>query len=255
MRHLISKYSRLKLVIITTLFAVLLTKLMLYIGYNAFDVEVRFSEEVISLLAPVIIASSVTWFLFDLIKKLDKLEKNMRYIATYDPLTNTLTRKVFFEKTEYLLKASQRSSQEIVIMMIDIDFFKKINDTYGHIAGDFVLKKFGEMLNQNKRETDYVGRYGGEEFIVFLWGISSSAILNYTENLHKSLGNLQLQYDGNNIHITMSIGVSVVNRSNRLEIKEFIKQADMALYEAKQSGRNKTIVYDSKRAKNINTKF
>ncbi len=245
MRQILNKYSRQKLVFATTLFAILIAQLLMYIGYNAFAIEIRSSEIIIVIIAPLIITVMVTWYLFGLLIKLDTLEKEMRNLATYDQLTNTLTRKAFFEKANEYKKIADRESKKIILMMIDLDHFKKINDTYGHITGDFVLKSFGKVLNQYKRETDLIGRFGGEEFTLLLWGANSSGAIKYADYLHDKIRNLPLHYDGNTINISVSIGISDTESSN-IEIKELIDQADKALYQAKETGRNKTIVFKPK---------
>jgi len=242
-RHILNKYSRKKLIFASTLFAIILTNLLMFVGYALFSIEIRTSEFIIAIIAPLVVASIISSFLVDLLVKLNVLEKEMRHLANYDHLTNTLTRKEFFEKASEYRKIAQREKINTTFLMVDIDYFKKINDTHGHLAGDYVLSRFGHLLNQNKRETDLVGRFGGDEFILFLWGTDTVGALNYAEVLHNNLKNLGFQYNEVAINFTISIGISRTDIENQLEISALVDQADKALYAAKETGRNKTVVY------------
>ena len=243
MRNILNKYGKKKLIFAITLFSIVLTQLLMYIGYSLFSVDVRLSEIIIATVAPLIVASLVSWFLIDLLVKLNFMEKEMRYLATVDQLTKTLTRKEFFEKAIEYKKIARREKIHTTFLMIDIDYFKKINDTYGHLAGDEVLRDFGALLNQNKRETDLIGRFGGEEFILRLWDTDVDGAVVYAENIHRNIKKLDLKYNNIEINFTVSIGISPVDIEHQLEINKLIEQADNALYAAKESGRNKTVVY------------
>jgi diguanylate cyclase (GGDEF)-like protein len=215
----------------------------MFVGYAVFSIEIRTSELIIATVAPLTVALIVSCFFIDLLMKLNALEKEMRILATYDQLTNTLTRKEFIEKASEHKKIAQREKINTIFLMIDIDHFKKINDTYGHLVGDDVLSAFGDLLNQNKRETDLVGRFGGEEFILLLWNTDKAGAVTYAENIHNNLKKLDFQHNNIKISFTISIGISLSDVDNQSDINELIEQADKAMYAAKESGRNKTIVY------------
>ena len=243
-RQFITKYSTKILVVALTLVATLTTLLLLKIGYEIFDIEIRLSEWIIGIVAPLLIAPAFTWMLFSLLKDLDVLEKDMRNLATHDHLTNLLTRRVFFEKSNDLIALSNRDNREISLLMVALDHFKEINDTFGHVAGDNMLKAFGHMANNNKRKTDLICRFGGEEFAFLLWGMSPSDAMNYAGNLHNRLRKIKIQHNGNTIQCTMSIGLTSRDNSNKdIGINELTQQADNALYLAKNEGRNRTVVY------------
>ncbi len=211
--------------------------------YKILRAQIRPSEILVGILAPILIAPTVTWYLFGLIKELDVLEKEMRTLATYDQLTTLLTKRAFIEKATHYFNIARRGRHRFSILMVDLDHFKEINDTFGHIVGDHFLQKFGVIINQDKRETDLIGRYGGEEFIFLLWETDFSGVMQYTDKLHDKLRNMKLQHDGNNIQCTISIGVAYYSPSGKTqELTETIKQADNALYLAKKTGRNKTVV-------------
>jgi diguanylate cyclase (GGDEF)-like protein len=125
-------------------------------------------------------------------------------------------------------------------MIMDIDYFKNINDTYGHTAGDLVLNDISKAIKSNVRDYDIVGRYGGEEFIVILPHTSVGMAKRMAERLRKTIKLLQV----NNISVTVSIGVTR-NMPEDTSIDDLVKRADMHLYEAKQSGRDCVITSDS----------
>lgn len=244
MRRIISKHNRVTLAMVITLVSVLSSLSILLVGYSLFSVEIRFSEIAIGIIAPLLIAPSVTWFLFGLLKELDLLEKEMRNMATYDQLTNALTRTAFFEKASNLLNLAKREFQQLSILMIDLDNFKQINDRYGHAGGDFVLGIFGEMMNKHKRKTDLFGRLGGEEFVLILWRMNIQDAVKYSRFLHNNLEHMNFKHNKNFIRCSISIGITHYKDSNiDAQLSELLEQADDALYQAKETGRNKTIIY------------
>lgn len=244
MRHVICKYSHKNLVLITSLFSVLVTQLMVHGGYYVFGIDVRMSEQVVSIIAPLSISSLVTWLLFDLLKKLDSLEQEMRGLANHDQLSGTLTKKAFIDHANDRMKISRRENQEITLLMMDLDHFKKVNDTYGHLAGDYVIKSVGQLLNRNKREADLVGRFGGDEFIMLLWGTDAAGATQFANDLCKTVKELNLLHIGNSINLSVSIGISEAYRGEHGEVAELVSQADKALYLAKKSGRDKSVAFE-----------
>jgi diguanylate cyclase (GGDEF)-like protein len=123
------------------------------------------------------------------------------------------------------------------LIMLDIDFFKKINDELGHIKGDFVLEKVAEILKDNSRKNDLIGRYGGEEFIMVLPKVNIENANFVAEKLRKKVEDSNILKDKK---ITISLGISLYE--NEESIKDFIEKSDLALYEAKKT-RNKCVVY------------
>lgn len=130
------------------------------------------------------------------------------------------------------------------MLMMDLDNFKKINDTHGHLAGDYVINSVGQLLNQNRREADLVGRFGGDEFIMLLRGADAAGAMQFANDLCKLIKGLELQYNGNSIKVSTSIGISGVYGGNHEDFAELISQADKALYLAKKSGRDKSVAFD-----------
>jgi len=161
-----------------------------------------------------------------------------------DPLTNCYNRR-FLE--EYIVKyehLAKRQGNTVGIFMLDIDHFKMVNDTYGHQAGDTILKKFASVVRDSIRASDLVFRYGGEEFVVLLPEIKSGAGINVAEKIRTNVESTHIKVDsGVIVHITVSIGVAEFPQDAR-SLKEAIKFADIALYKAKKSGRNKVCRFD-----------
>lgn len=158
-------------------------------------------------------------------------------LARTDNLLGLFNRDYFLAFATNEIKKKKRSDKEIFIFLIDIDHFKKINDTFGHFAGDEVLRAFAKNLKSNLRDFDIIARWGGEEFIGMLLTEDANYFQYIIERLRKSTQELCVIYDGEIINFSISIGCSFVKKEDK-SIHETIKRADLALYKAKQSGRN-----------------
>ena len=126
--------------------------------------------------------------------------------------------------------------------MLDIDHFKHINDTYGHLAGDMVLKKVAHLIKDKGRVTDMSGRYGGEEFLILFRNTDSQNAYELAEKIRAGIEQKQLIYQKHNIKVTISIGVAAID-TNMKSSNDWIQHADTAMYLSKQKGRNQTTIY------------
>ena len=156
-----------------------------------------------------------------------------------DSLTGLYTRRFLSKKIKEFLK----SKGPFGIILIDLDFFKKVNDTYGHQAGDHVLKETAHLLKTISRKDDIIARYGGEEFVLLINQASQSSLLKICEKIRLSIAQHKYKYEDKQIPVTTSLGASL--STNDLQETEdlLIKQADRALYEAKKRGRNQGLLW------------
>ncbi|SDK46299.1 diguanylate cyclase (GGDEF) domain-containing protein [Maridesulfovibrio ferrireducens] len=177
----------------------------------------------------------------DLIEKeLTILDNNyqLKRISEIDALTQIDNRYSFLTKAEIEINRSKRYNHHFSFIFFDLDWFKKINDKYGHQIGDTVLKEFSKTVNSQLRTTDLFGRYGGEEFIVALPETDLASAKLLANRIRERVQKMNIVYESSNVSITVSAGVSELTDDDR-DIDTVINRADMALYEAKQSGRNK----------------
>ncbi len=172
------------------------------------------------------------------IKELEDELDETKKEANLDHLTGLLNRRAFEEAVNGLIKKYKTAKIPFSFIFIDIDFFKEINDTYGHTIGDETLRDVAETLRKYLRNEDIIGRYGGEEFGVVLPNIKLDTALKIAERLKNAIKNKTIKIDGHNIKITASFGVIEIDNSVN-SIDELIKKADLALYAAKKDGRDK----------------
>jgi two-component system chemotaxis response regulator CheY len=173
-------------------------------------------------------------------ERIIRLENKISQLAFTDALTGVLNRRAFMEKLETEINRAHRKDRSLSIVMIDIDFFKKVNDTYGHQMGDVVLQRFSEHLSSRLRGYDFIGRYGGEEFIVCLPESSENQACQLAERLRKSLADLVIEVPGSDepLRITASFGVASADLKLEVCKELLLNKADQALYRAKEQGRN-----------------
>ena len=167
-----------------------------------------------------------------------QLEAELKILATTDSLTGLNNRRHLLESGSRIMEAYRRYRRPLALLMLDIDHFKKINDTYGHAAGDLVLIQLADVLRSVLRAADLCGRFGGEEFVCLLPETSVAEALVLAERLRGKLAEQAVFSEAGEIFFTVSIGVSVAMPED-ISIDRLIHRADMALYEAKRTGRNR----------------
>lgn len=175
--------------------------------------------------------------LIEVRKKLEAQAKVLQSLSSTDELTGLMNRREVNLRAPEVINQAKRYVHTITLLMIDIDYFKKINDSYGHLEGDRVLKELGLRLKTFGRQTDLIARFGGEEFIMLLPDTDATDAKLFAQRLHK----LMLEIEVNNTPVTISIGITMSDGSQDLE--DLTKQADIALYKAKNNGRNRTEFY------------
>lgn len=181
----------------------------------------------------------------DLEAKICSLEDKLKIAekeAVEDHLTGLMSRRAYETSVLKVEKTYQRENIQYAIIFFDIDHFKKVNDTYGHKAGDIVLSTFAKILKSQTRDSDIVARYGGEEFVAIVDFKLKRELLNYLKRIKSIVRDNAFNCDGKNIKITFSAGV--VLRSDHKSYEHAIQKADILLYEAKEGGRDKILMED-----------
>jgi diguanylate cyclase (GGDEF)-like protein len=166
----------------------------------------------------------------------ERTDREIMQLAMTDSLTGVPNRRALMEQAE--LVRAQRGGNPVALLMIDVDHFKRINDTFGHPAGDEVLRQASALMGQRLRAGDVLGRYGGEEFCVIAPGTDAEGALILAESLRKVLAVTPLRTEAGEVSVTVSIGIACCAGDAGRELKSLLAESDAALYQAKQAGRN-----------------
>ena len=175
-------------------------------------------------------------------EKIQLLNTELEKLSVTDTLTQINNRRYFMQRAAEEIQRESRNNQHLVLLMMDLDEFKKINDTYGHAAGDLVLQHFAAVLSANIREIDIPGRIGGEEFAVLLPNTTLQDAVILAERMRQSIENASTEISGQAVKITVSIGAAEYN-TEMTSINALYKNADQAMYQAKHSGRNRVVIF------------
>lgn len=167
-------------------------------------------------------------------------------MSSTDMMTHLRLKYYFFNQLADAIDKAVQNTTNIAVLMFDIDFFKKFNDTYGHECGDFVLISVANLIKTSLRESDIASRYGGEEFTVLLSNGTKEEAMKVAERIRKKIEEYDFVYNDQHLHVTVSVGVSVFDKkANPVELPNlFVNQADAGLYLSKNSGRNKVSFFD-----------
>lgn len=175
-----------------------------------------------------------------------KAKERALKLAEIDYLTGLLNRRAFIKRLEGELNRSRRAGAPVSIIFADIDHFKHVNDTYGHLVGDLVLRKFARLLTNMCRNYDFICRYGGEEFLICLPDTSCKQAYAIAERISNTLAGWYVQLpDGQRVTITSSFGVTSSSLDKNETVKHLIEKVDEALYRAKRNGRNRVEAYEA----------
>jgi diguanylate cyclase (GGDEF)-like protein len=180
-------------------------------------------------------------------RELSAANAQLRIMSSTDVLTGVANRRSLEERLHEMWEYSQRLHEPLSLVMCDIDHFKRVNDDYGHQAGDVVLQQFAKLLVGEAREIDRVGRYGGEEFVLLLPGTVLDAAVTFAERIRESVEKADFEYGtGKTLHKTLSCGVAAAPHPLVGDPEALIKAADDALYVAKELGRNRIVRFDGR---------
>ncbi len=177
----------------------------------------------------------------EVIKQINYMYSRTKYLSLTDELTELPNRRCFDNEFNKEFLRAQRYKNNLTLVMFDIDHFKQVNDTYGHQCGDYILKQVSKAALQTFRQTDTVYRTGGEEFMVILTETDINQCIIPLERFRKTIETMLLDFNNQNISITVSIGACQYSSDIKTK-EELIEKADNALYKAKNSGRNQTVL-------------
>jgi diguanylate cyclase (GGDEF)-like protein/PAS domain S-box-containing protein len=187
-----------------------------------------------------------------------QLEEQLQKMANTDPLTELYNRRVFLEQlAQETARLARFENQSAALLMLDLDYFKRINDTYGHSTGDEVLRKFASIVREISRTIDIPARLGGEEFAILLPGATKADAMAMAERLRQQIANAVIPHKKGSVRITVSIGAAALSADDSGG-DQVLSHADAALYKAKEAGRNQCCWFDVKTIKNqiiINKKY
>lgn len=174
----------------------------------------------------------------------DSLRQDLEKLASYDALTGVLTRRVILNLLDKSIAGVVRSGRPLALMMIDLDHFKRINDSFGHRVGDRVLAEVTAAIEGALRKESYIGRYGGEEFLVVMPDTSASELVEVSERVRRVAAKTLICHQQDRIQCTISIGALIIDSHNVDSLHDPLTLADNALYQAKTRGRNQVVVAD-----------
>ncbi|MBW1858492.1 MAG: diguanylate cyclase [Deltaproteobacteria bacterium] len=168
----------------------------------------------------------------------------LQEMANRDGLTGLYNHRYFHEQLSQDFLRARRYHETISCVLLDIDFFKKFNDTYGHQTGDVVLRALAEVIERSIRESDLAARYGGEEFALIMYHTDKAAAIEAAERLRHMVESHEVKDNGNVLQVTISVGVATFPHETIHDAKELIEFADQALYKAKDNGRNRVEAHE-----------
>jgi diguanylate cyclase (GGDEF)-like protein len=183
----------------------------------------------------------------ELEEKVNSLEEELtktKNESMKDHLTGLLTRRAYNDEIKKIESSYKRHNTHYAVVFFDLDYFKKVNDTYGHECGDVILSTFAKILEKNTRDHDIVGRYGGEEFVAIVHFNLNRELLQYLKRIKMIVTANNFKYKEHEIKVTFSAGVAI--RSDHESYDSAIQKADMLLYDAKENGRNQIKLEDGR---------
>ncbi len=170
----------------------------------------------------------------------------LRRLANTDPLSGLLNRRAFLPLGAAAVQRHAVQGEVTAVLMIDIDHFKRVNDSHGHAVGDRVIRSVAALIKSEVRDEDHVARFGGEEFIVLLGGVDGEAALVAAERVRQRIAATPMRVEGGLLEVTASVGVAVTAPGDR-DFEDVVQRADRALYAAKSRGRNVAVLYNGAR--------
>ncbi len=231
----------------TTLFAVLVSVLVTWLALvltgqtEQHNLKMALS---IAVIVPLIVASLVSYKGFDLVRQVVQSKKKIKELSRFDDLTTVFNRRYFMQLAERELSLGARHKTPVALMMLDLDHFKRVNDSLGRMVGDEVLLTSARIIADTIRVTDVIGRYGGEEFLVMAPNTDSNGAADLAERIRIAFEKTPIMAGERGVRITVSIG-AVSSEGHALSLDAMIQAADDSMYQAKEQGRNRTVMAPS----------
>ncbi len=202
---------------------------------------------VLILAAIILFFGGIYYFISRLLRKINEAQRKLVELATIDDLTQLYNRRYFFERFNQEMERAKRYQRPLSCVILDIDYFKQVNDTYGHLSGDQVLMDIAQILKNNCRQSDLAGRYGGEELIILLPETETAGAMIIADRIREMIEQHQTE-DGKGeiIRVTVSLGVASLTGPELEGIdknERIVQYADDALLRAKKEGRNRIEIY------------
>ncbi len=184
------------------------------------------------------IIAGVTFTVSMILLTNERINQKLRLQATHDPLTGAMNRRAFIEACVPYLSSLRRGTDKLAVVVLDIDYFKRINDRYGHAIGDQVLQEFVQIAHKTLRENDLFARYGGEEFVILLHNTTPTKAEQVLQRLSETYATKTIHAGDELISITFSAGVCCATGPVQVDLETMLESADRAMYQAKEAGRN-----------------
>jgi len=175
--------------------------------------------------------------------ELKRAKDNLEQLSITDGLSGLYNYRYLMHSIESELRRATRYNRTLALLLMDIDYFKNLNDTYGHLCGDHVIKTVGKLLKSNVRVTDVVARYGGDELAVMLIETSTKSAREVAEKLRGVIGSHLFEWQTKQFSVNLSIGLAMAPAPGIQEVSHLVEAADRALYQAKRAGRNAVVVF------------
>lgn len=180
----------------------------------------------------------------DLTQQLIYVNERLKELVDSDDLTGLFNMRSLYQKLEFEIERGKRFQRDVCVIMMDMDYFKGVNDGHDHLFGSYVISEVGKIVKQCTRNIDIPARYGGDEFLVVLTEVNYDGAMLFCERLRKSIEKYHFKSGTDSIKLTASIGFAISNPGESTSARELVRRADHALYQAKRNGRNRVCFFD-----------